>query len=218
METKRTTQETTATTLSGDKLSTEEDPHYKPETDTNQSETSIYPITTEFSVDVSFQDSGRHPFTAGICIEIPFGVDTIPSNRTKAAREDIRKKIDWDNPEVGTLGTITFSEKDHVIKFYPESERDTKTVGEWIIEQFYYMLEQANTAQFTSAEIPLSDITGLQDIIYRNLPGEFITVEGECRHCDSKISTETYAKEDADKGFAWCECGVGSSYPRIEKE
>ncbi|QLH82371.1 hypothetical protein [Halosimplex pelagicum] len=212
-----TEQETTGTTLSGDELPPEDDPH-EPTTDTkHQDENSIYPITSEFRVRASFDDGGRHPFSVGITIEIPFGVDTIPTQRTKAAREDINRKIDWENPELGALGTITFSEKDHVIKFYPEEERDTKTVGEWVMEQFYYVLEQANASQFTEGGIPLTDVTDMQDIVHRNLPGEFITVEGECNKCGETVRAETYVSKDADQGFAWCDCGIGSSYPRVDE-
>lgn len=206
---------TTGTTLSGDELPPEEDPH-EPQTDDDQDKTSIYPITSEFLVSASFNDSGKHPFSVGINITIPFGVDSIPPQRSNAAREDIRKKIDWENPKLGALGTITFSEKDHVIKFYPEDERDTKTVGEWVMEQFYYILEQSNASQFTEADIPLSDVTGLQDIVHSNLPGEFITVKGECNKCGNTVEADTYVSEGADQGFAWCDCGVGSSYPKQE--
>lgn len=211
-----TNRETTGTTLSGDELPPEEDPHEPQTDDRHQDNTSIYPITSEFHVRASFDDGGRHPFSVGISIKIPFEVDSIPSQRTKAAREDIRKKIDWENPELGALGTITFSEKDHVVKFYPEEERETKTVGEWVMEQFYYILEQSNANQFTEADIPLSDITDLQDIVHRNLPGEFITVKGECCECGDTVEADTYVSKGADEGFAWCDCGVGSSYPRQE--
>jgi hypothetical protein len=207
---------TTGTTLSGDELPPEEDPHEPKADDKHQDKTSIYPITSEFWVKASFNDGGRHPFSIGINIEIPFGVNTIPSQRTKAAREDINRKIDWDTPELGALGTITFSDKDHVIKFYPEEERDTKTVGEWVMEQFYYVLEQANANQFTEGDIPLSDVTDIQDIVHRNLPGEFITVEGKCHKCGETVRSKSYVSEGAEEGFAWCSCGVGSSYPRKE--
>lgn len=209
-----TTPETTGTTLSGDELPTEEDPYEPRADDEHQDESSIYPITSEFFVSASFNDGGRHPYSIGISITIPFGVDTIPTQRTTAAREDIRKKVDWENPELGTLGEITFSKKDHVIKFYPEEERDTKTVGEWVMEQFHYILEQSNAGHFTEGEIPLSDVTDLQDIVHRNLPGEFITVKGECHKCGKAVEAETYVDEGADQGFARCDCGVGTSYSR----
>lgn len=215
---KATDRDTTGTTLEGEELPPEEDPHDPQTDDKHQDETSIYPITSKFSVEASFErGSGRHPFNLKTVIEIPFGVDNIPTERTRDAREDINRKVDWNNPEIGVLGTVTFSEKDHVVKFYPSEERETKTVGEWMMEQFYYMLQQANASQFTSADIPVSDVTDLQNIVHQNLPGEFITVEGECHSCGETVRAETYASEGADEGFARCDCGIGSSYPRVDE-
>lgn len=212
-----TNQDTTGTTLEGEELPPEEDPHEPQADDKHQDNNSIYPITSKFWVEASFErGSGRHPFNLKTSIEIPFGVDNIPSERTSAARDDINRKVDWENPEIGVLGTVTFSEKDHVVKFHPEEERDTKTLGEWMMEQFYYMLQQSNANQFTSADIPLSDVTDLQDIVHQNLPGEFITVGGECHSCGDLVRAETYVSEGADKGFARCGCGIGSSYPRVD--
>lgn len=215
---KATDRDTTGTTLEGEELPPEEDPHDPQTDDKHQNETSIYPITSKFSIEASFErGSGRHPFNLKTAIEIPFGVDSIPTERTQDAREDINRKVDWDNPEIGVLGTVTFGEKDHVVKFYPKEERETKTVGEWMMEQFYYMLQQANAGQFTSADIPVSDVTNLQNIVHQNLPGEFITVEGECHKCGKTVRAETYASEGADEGFVQCDCGIGSSYPRVDE-
>jgi len=212
MSESETTKQTTGTTLEGEELDPENDP-YEPQTeDDHHEESSIYPIETEFKVEASFTDSGRHPFHIGISILIPIGVDSIPSSRTKAVRKDLQKTLDLENPKLGTRGKITFTERDHTIKLYSEDERNTKTVGEWVFEQFFYMLNETNAKDFSDADIPIEDVTTIQDAIHTNLPGKFITVEGTCSKCDNKIKEEVYTREDLDKGFVMCECGVGTTY------
>lgn len=210
------TQETTATTLTGEELPPEEDPYTPPEDEPDRKDNSIYPIETPFRVQAAFDDSGgRNPFYFTIAIEIPYDVDTIPSSRTQNARKTISRKINWDAPELGTLGTITFTEDDHRVKLYPENERDTKTPGEWMLEQFHYMLEEASAEYFSSSNIPISAVTELQDLVHQHLPGTFITVGGECRQCGSEVEAQTYVSDpEADSGFAWCDCGTGTSYPK----
>jgi len=206
--------DTTGKTLSGDTLTPEEDPHTPDTDDQFTDNNSIYPIEAEFKIEPTFTESGYNPFMINILILIPFGVNSIPSSRTEKAREDIRKIIDYDNPKIGKRGKITFAEQDHTIKLYSEEDTTLITLGEWIFKQFYYMLNETITANFTDANIPAEDIATIQTIIQKHLPGKFITVEGTCSNCDTDICKEVYTSQNLNKGFVMCDCGHGTNYPQ----
>lgn len=202
---------TTGVTLSGDELDPEDDPH-DPETRVDDSDTSIYPITSTIRVTPHIE-RGKRPVSFTLAFEIPFGVDTLPTSRVDEARSDLRDRLDLDSPPVGEIGEVTFTERGHHIDLYPEDERDALAAGEWLMQRFHFLLEQASSGHFEDTDIPISAVQSLQDTIHEHVPGRFETVGGECDNCGATIEEEAYLKPGNDQAHVMCDCGIGTSYP-----
>lgn len=211
------TTETTPQTLSGEEVPTEDDRHNHETKDKQNDDNTIYPIETTFSLQMSFDTPGKNPYYPNISVKIPFSVKNIPSTRVNEAREDIKQKIDYSQPEIGELGTITFTEETHHIKFYPEDEKHTITLGEWIFEQFYHFLNHANEKAFNKSPISHETVSTIQELTIENLPGRFITVGGECEFCNAQIKKTRYISDPTktEAGAICNECNTGTVYPEL---
>lgn len=209
--------ESVGTTLDGEELPPEEDPHYDDEDEDGG--TSIYPIETTVAMSAVFDQHSRQPFQFTPAVRHP--VDSqVPSARTSEVIESLSERFADTIPPVGEVGTVTITEDDHHIEL--DVDRQDGNTGpqpfsEWAVEMFYKTLSMdGDIEEVQGAGCSEEDLAELRENALSMLPGEIVECGGRCKKCGSEVREEVYLRPGQEKAPIMCDCGVGTGYPPIE--
>ncbi len=211
------TVETVGTTLDGETLPEDDDPHHQPESAEERDKSSIYPLELRVGFHGRFKDNGR-VFPAPV-VETPHGKTQLPSSRFKKIRKSLKEAFDLSAPPIGYVGTVTVTETDHHIHVDAPDERDTKPYAEWILENIYKIISRIPAEAYSKEQSTISaaDVNNIEDHALDALPGELVVVGGECHNCGNTVRESRYMVEEQEQAHAMCDCGIGTSYPRVSE-
>lgn len=211
-------QDTVGTTLDGATLPPDEDPHVRPDTDRDADGSSLYPVELTVGFNCEIEDNGRTFVTP--FIQKPAGKHDLPSSRYNEIRDTLQKRFNMEAPPIGTIGTVVVTEDDHHIRLDDPAERDAIPFAQWLLENLYKAIAELPAAAFGEDHNPISadDVNNVEEALLDILPGELTLVGGECNKCGEQVRELKYMTEDQDQRLAMCDCGVGTSYPRLDRE